>query len=253
MAGFRMCVSFLRCASGAMAFMPLLDGTRRLGRCTQDIVLGHVGERHHTPAVLGRELLGGSLVGERHRLVRAHAALPPAADHEERLARIDPVRGTGLVPVRGLGHVRHVDRADVLRLLRQHGEGDRVPRRREPHRLLAARQKDLPLRTRMLQHVHAAVMADGCCRQFLGRRRGLGGLLAVASSQRERTGKRCEEDGLSHNSLLEKANAASPSGTRAQAARAARRPGGFQVAFCATPAMPENALTPAEPVRLNRR
>ena len=110
-----------------------------------------------------------------------------------------------------------------------------------------------PLRTRMLQHVHAAIVADGVGREFLRRRRGAGCLLVVAPGKRDRAGEGREEKGLSHSSLLENANAAIPSGTRAQAASAAMRTEGFKVSFWAIPAIPENALTPAVPVRLNRR
>src|SRR6266576_2213960 len=49
-------------------------------------------ERHHATAIPGGEPVGRSTIAEGYRFGRAHAALLPAFDHEERLASVDPVR-----------------------------------------------------------------------------------------------------------------------------------------------------------------
>src|SRR4051812_46895768 len=65
MAGFLVGVTVLwggRRAMALMADMPLFDGTRRLRRGTEHIVLRNVGECQHASPVLGRERLS-SLLG----------------------------------------------------------------------------------------------------------------------------------------------------------------------------------------------
>ena len=61
-----------------------LNRTCGLRRCAEDIVLRHVRERHHTPAVLGRELLGGSLAEQTVETLRART-LAPSVDEGVRV------------------------------------------------------------------------------------------------------------------------------------------------------------------------
>src|SRR5262249_42536968 len=114
----------------------------------QHVLARHLRERDDAPAFLGDELLRRGALREWDCLVAPHSSPRAAADDEQRFSRLEPVVRTRLLPARRLAHVGHVDRLNILWLIRQHGEGNGVPRRGEPDRLDQTGHEDLPLRSR---------------------------------------------------------------------------------------------------------
>ena len=93
----------------------------------------------------------------------------------------------GSAQVASRAHVGDVDRGDVLRLLREQGEGDGVAGGGEPDRLVGAFEQDLALRPLVLDQHHAAVAADGGVGEGVGGGR-LGLLLAGGEGEQGEAG-----------------------------------------------------------------
>src|SRR6516165_9443447 len=202
------------------------------------------------------EVAGGLLIRERHRFVAAHAAAVVAGDHVPGLARLDPVARLRFVPVLGPRHVVDINGDDVLRLLGQHGESDRVADRAEPDRLAAAAPEDLPLGAAMLEHAHRAEIGDGSRGGFLRRRFRSAGyvLLATGESKRKKCrGKRRRCCSPHHGCFLAKMRVAKAKGTTTQAASAAISTPRPNCSCSASPDMPAKTLAFDMPARLMKR
>src|SRR5262249_38177003 len=100
---------------------------------------------------------------------------------------------------------------------------------------------------------HAAIVADGALADLARRRHcRLLALLAAAGEER-RQQHRADHPCPPHSCLLAKQPVASDSGTTIQRTSAASSVGWPRCACSLSPAMPENMLTLAKPVRLSSR
>src|SRR5215213_1138637 len=88
----------------AMQGFTVDNAPRRLGPAPKNVVARHLREADDLPAVVPRERFGLRAVGERHRLVGAHAALHAAADDEVGALGVEPILGARIVPRRCLAH-----------------------------------------------------------------------------------------------------------------------------------------------------
>src|SRR6185369_6183809 len=80
---------------------------------TGRVAAEHIGTRNlrerHDPAAIGcGKRRGGLAISEGNGLGRSHAALLAAFNDKERLARVDPVGRTRIIPARCTRHVRDV-------------------------------------------------------------------------------------------------------------------------------------------------